>query len=235
LMITRVFRKISKIIGYRIEKLPVNATHQADFERLRNDAQSLENIKLHFGCGPRVLKEWLNFDLFFTPFEPYLKYYTDEHYPEKVRGTRNDLYVIDIIQSGLPLPDESVDLIFHEDFFEHLTQKQQVVFLAETLRTMKKGAVHRINTPNIIAAMRDQSNFAKGKDGVDIGEWDNWHHHNIISPAILKDMALMVGYSDVVFNSKNNSVIANFLPSEYRPDDNARSAADSNVFADLIK
>src|SRR5476651_508702 len=100
LMITRVFRKISKIIGYRIEKVPANATDKKDFERLPVDAQNLENIKLHFGCGARILKHWLNFDLFFTSFEPYLQYYTDEHYAAEIRGTRSDLYVIDIIKSG---------------------------------------------------------------------------------------------------------------------------------------
>jgi hypothetical protein len=100
---------------------------------------------------------------------------------------------------------------------------------------MKKGAVHRINTPNLAASMRDKSSFSKGIDGVFVGEWDFWHHYNVISPAILADMAKIVGYTDIKFNSKNHSIVAPQLPVEYRPDEKDRPAADSNVFADLIK
>jgi predicted SAM-dependent methyltransferase len=230
-----ILRRLLAKAGYEFNKLPVNFTNKNDVNRLVDNIKSLDKIKLHFGCGPRILKGWINIDISFADYTPYLQYYTDKHYPESIRGTRDDLYIIDILNDGLPLPDECVDIIFHEDFFEHLTQKQQVIFLAETLRVMKKGAIHRINTPNILAAMRDNSTFEKGKDGVDVGEWDNWHHYSIISPAILADMANMVGYSKTVFNSKDQSIAAKWLPSEYRPDEKDRPAADSNVFADLIK
>ena len=158
-------------------------------------------ISLHFGCGVRVFKGWVNIDLDYAHYEDYLQYYTDDDFPESIRGSKDDFYEINLLKMGLPLPDNSVDIIFHEDFFEHLTQKEQVVFLAETLRVMKKGAVHRINTPNLLASMRDNSTFSKGREGVFTNEWDSWHHYNVISPAILADMARMVGYSDIKFNS----------------------------------
>jgi hypothetical protein len=227
--------RILKRLGYNLTKIEKSITNQHDLDRLSALANSGGQLKLHFGCGPRVLKGWVNIDLTFEPFENYLQYYTDTHYPEHIRGDKNDFYEINLIKSGLPLPDESVDLVFHEDFFEHLTQKEQVIFLAETLRVMKKGAVHRINTPNLAASMRDNSSFKKGKDGVFVGEWDYWHHFNVISPGILEEMAKMVGYSEVKFNSKNKSIVADLLPLEYRPDEKDRPAADSNVFADLIK
>jgi hypothetical protein len=56
-----------------------------------------------------------------------------------------------------------------------------------------------------------------------------------MSPDILKEMAMMVGYCDIKFNSKNNSIAVDLLPSEYRPNENDRPAHDSNVFADMIK
>jgi hypothetical protein len=233
--IQSVIHNLLKKKGFTIKKYYPDTTDQNDVDRLATDTIRYNVVKLHFGCGPRVLKGWLNFDLSYAHFGPYLQYYTDKHYPESIRGTRADLYIINIIEHGLPLPDESVDIIFHEDFFEHLTQKEQIVFLAETLRVMKKGATHRINTPNLSAAMRDHSDFAKGKAGVHVGEWDNWHHYSIISPAILEDMAKITGYSAIKFNGKDQSVVADRLPTEYRPDENDRQAADSNVFADLIK
>jgi predicted SAM-dependent methyltransferase len=227
----RIFRKL----GFEIKKVEKHNINKNDLNRLSQLVINNQPLKLHFGCGPRVLKGWINIDIAFEPYEDYLQYYTDKHYPENMRGNRNDFYQINLIKTGLPIPDNSVDLIFHEDFFEHLTQKEQVIFLAETLRVMKKGSTHRINTPNLLASMRDNSSFDKGKEGVFTGEWENWHHYSIITPAILEEMAKMVGYSDIKFNSKNNSIVANFLPSEYRPNEKDRPAADSNVFADLIK
>ena len=221
--------------GYVINKLPSDHTNQDDFIRLPAQAQKLDIVKLHFGCGPRILKGWLNFDLAYEPFEAYMQYYTDTHYPPEIRGSRSDLFIVNILKDGIPLPNNSVDLIFHEDFFEHLTEKQQVIFLAETYRVMKPGAVHRINTPNLLASMRDNSDFNKGKAGVFTGEWDWWHHYNVITPVILAEMAKIVGYSKIDFNSKNKSIVANQLPLEYRPAGKDRPAADSNVFGDLIK
>lgn len=221
--------------GYEFKKLPVSRSDKNDLIRLQADVKKFDKIKIHFGSGPRILKGWVNIDLSYAHFGPYLQYYTDKHYPEAIRGNRDDLYIIDIFSDSIPLPDESVDIIFHEDFFEHLTQKQQIIFLAETLRVMKKGAVQRINTPNLAASMRDNSSFEKGKAGVYTAEWDNWEHHSIVSPAILEDMAKIVGYSKIFFNSKDKSIAAEELPSEYRPDESARAAADSNVFADLVK
>jgi len=231
----RAVNKLFRTFNYTVSKLPADKTDWKDFESLKKYPEKNKQVKLHFGCGPRVLKGWVNIDLSFVPFEPYLQYYTNKHYPVELRGTRDDLFIINIINDGLPLPDNCVDMIFHEDFFEHLTQKEQFIFLAETMRVMKPNAVHRINTPNILASMRDNSSFEKGKDGVFTNEWDNWHHYSIITPGILKEMAQIVGYSDVKFNGKNKSMAAHLLPLEYRPNEKDRAAADSNVFADLIK
>ncbi|HWD90011.1 MAG TPA: methyltransferase domain-containing protein [Mucilaginibacter sp.] len=234
-MIKKIINGVLAKAGYVIKKLPSDNTNKDDFNRLPGQAQKLGVVKLHFGCGPRILKGWLNFDLAYEPFETYLQYYTDAYYPPEIRGGRNDLFIINILKDGIPLPDGSVDVIFHEDFFEHLTEKQQVIFLAETLRVMKKGAVHRINTPNLKASMRDNSDFSKGKAGVFNSEWDYWHHFNVVSPAILQELAGIVGYSQVMFNFQNKSVAADKLPLEYRPDEKDRPATDSNVFADLVK
>jgi len=234
-MLKKIINAALAKFGYNASKRLSASTNSNDFSRLSNDASQLPAIKIHFGCGPRILKGWINIDLSFASFASYLQYYTDKHYPEALRGARDDLYIINILNDGLPLPDESADIIFHEDFFEHLNQKEQIIFLAETMRVLKKGAVHRINTPNLLASMRDNSDFRKGKNGVFTGEWDNWDHYNVISPAILTEMAMMIGYSAIHFNSRDRSIAANLLPSEYRPDETIRLAPDSNVFADLIK
>lgn len=197
-----------------------------------NVAGNTQPLKLHLGCGPRVLKGWINMDLTYQPYHHHLKHYTDKYYPEELRGTEADFCGIDL-SKALPFSDNSVDVIFHEDFLEHIDQKSQIILLAESWRILKKGGVHRVNTPSLLSSMRDFSDFTKGLKGVFIGEWDNHQHINVLTPCLLQELALMVGYSKVIFNGRNLSVSA-LVPLEYRPDPNDRPE-DGNIFADLVK
>lgn len=189
-------------------------------------------IKVHIGCGPRVLKGWINIDIAYQPYNN-LKYFTDEHYSREMRGNKDEFVPIDISEYGLPLPDNSVDVIFHEDFLEHIPQRDQIVFLSESLRVLKPGGVHRVNTPNLIASMRDHSDFSKGMRGVYFSEWDKHKHINVLTPSLLQEMASMVGYGEILFNKRDASV-SSLIPSEYRPAGD-RPESDGNIFADLIK
>ncbi|MFA4942877.1 MAG: methyltransferase domain-containing protein [Patescibacteria group bacterium] len=209
-----------------------NNFRQREYSRLATASHKLAQIKLHFGCGPRILKDWVNIDLFFEPFADYLKFYGDKYYSEAVRGDQSDFYAVDITRTGLPFADDSVDLIFHEDFIEHLSQKDQIIFLAETCRVLKPGAVHRINTPNLLESMKDSSDFSKGQTGVYVAEWDRHGHRSLLTPSHLKELAFLVGYSNVIFNGQDES-IALGVPLEYRPGNDRPE--QGNIFADLIK
>jgi hypothetical protein len=230
-MIKEILKKNLDYINiYKLAK--ENIPKNLSYKRIKENCKKNSKIKLHFGCGPRILKNWINIDLKFEPYEKYLKYYGDEHYGKEVRGTKDDFYKLNIIKCGIPLPDNSVDLIFHEDFIEHLNQKDQVIFLAETFRVMKESGVHRINTPDLLKAMR-KSLFNNGKDGVYIKEWDDNGHINLLTREYIKEIAEMIGYKKVVFGTKNCSVSIE-IPKEYRPDPKDRKE-DENIFVDLIK
>jgi len=222
-----------QLVRVKNQSEPLPGHKNDDFVRLKNSFTQYENIKIHLGCGPRVLKNWINIDLVYEPYENYLKYYKDAHYPEHIRGTLSDFFSIDITNSGLPLPDNSVDLVFHEDFLEHLNQRDQVILLAETLRVLKPGGVHRVNTPDLCHSMNTHSNFKQGKLGVFVDEWNRHGHLSVLTPNTLKEMAQLVGYSKVILGSRNISQ-SKQIPSEYRPDPNDRPEA-GNIFADLIK
>ena len=202
-------------------------------ERLACEYARHGKTRLHIGCGPRVLKDWLNIDLEYCHYKDYLKYYTDRFYPEAVRGTEEDFYAMDVTAAPFPLPDESVDLVFHEDFIEHLTEKEQIMFFAETCRVMKKGAVHRVNTPNLFVSMRDHADMRKGFAGIYFDEWDRHGHKNVLTPKILEELAFMTGYAKVIFTGRDGSA-AKDVPPEYRPDP-ADRPEEGNIFADLIK
>ncbi len=238
-MIKKVIRLLFLRLGYDIKpikdkngdkKLVLNYD---DYHKLKINYAAYDKLKIHFGCGPRILKGWINIDLSYEPFHKYMQYYTNKYYPEEIRGDRSDFYAIDITKTALPLPDSSVDVIFHEDFLEHLSQRDQIVFLAETLRVLKPGGVHRVNTPNLLSSMQDRSNFERGYSGVYIDEWNKHNHLNVLTPSMLREIALMVGYSNICFNGRDQS-ISKEIPLEYRPDPHDRLES-GNIFADLIK
>lgn len=232
---TTEYKKIRPFIRTKIKaRRHVSAVrkYQKDLNRLIAAHRSGETIKLHFGCGPRVLKGWMNIDLHYEAPDNYIQHYGDKYYPTSLQGTKDDFFAIDILKTGLPLPGNSVDAIFHEDFIEHIDQKEQFLFLAETLRVLKPGSVHRVNTPDLIASMQKHSDFSKGSSGVYVGEWDGNGHKSLYTSSHLKEIALEIGYSDVVFNGRNKS-ISKYIPAEYRP--GIDRAEDGNVFADLIK
>jgi len=221
---------IIKKIKNKIERVQT----QKEISRLFDKYKNKEKLKIHFGCGSRILKNWINIDLNYIPHE-YIKGYTEKFYSEEIRGNKKDFYKIDFTKAGIPLPDNSVDVIFHEDFIEHLNQRDQIRFLAETFRVLKNGGIHRINTPNLIESMKRHSDFSKGIKGVFIKEWKKHGHLNILTQKTLEEMAKMIGYSSVIFNDKDKS-ISNLIPSEYRPAPNSKNRSqDGNIFADLIK
>jgi hypothetical protein len=201
-------------------------------ERLAARAASGERLRLHVGCGPRVLSGWVNIDLTYQPFSAYLEAYGGDRDGPELRGTREDFFAIDITR-GVPLPDECVEVVFHEDFLEHLSQRDAVAFLAETRRVMVAGAVHRVNSPDLAASMREHSDFSRGLAGTYADEWDRWHHANIFTPAYLEEVARLVGYSRVELNRRDAS-ISPLVVSELRPAPDSRSE-HGNLFADLVK
>lgn len=216
-----------------VSKKNSSVKNGSESERLGQYISISSNLKLHFGCGPRVLKGWINIDLVYEPFENYLQYYGETYYPKEIRGEEADFFAIDVTKERLPLDDDTVDVVFHEDFIEHLDQRAQVVFLAETLRVLKPGGIHRVNTPDLKASMLNNSDFSLGSAGVYQEEWRKHGHKNVLTGDTLAEMAKMIGYREVHFTKKDESV-SSLIPREYRPDINDRDE-DGNIFADLVK
>lgn len=222
----------SALRGFRVPETYESAAFddRGERERLADLARSGTPLRLHIGCGPRVLAGWVNIDLAYQPFTDYLQTYGDD--PDGTAGTREDFFAIDVTR-GLPLPDRCAEVVFHEDFLEHLSQRDAVGFLAEARRVLMDGAVHRVNSPNLASSMRDHSDFTRGLAGTYTEEWDRWHHLNIFTPPYLEEVALMVGYSRVTFSERNGSISPLIVP-ELRPTPGDRPE-DGNVFADLVR
>ncbi len=52
------------------------------------------------------------------------------------------------LRRGIPFPDDSVDAIFHSNVLEHLDRGIAEQFLAEALRALRPGGMHRIVVPD---------------------------------------------------------------------------------------
>jgi predicted SAM-dependent methyltransferase len=227
-------RARSALRGFRVPETYESAAFddRRERERLITFAAAAGGpLRLHIGCGPRVLAGWVNIDLAYQPFERYLEAYGSDHDGPELRGTREDFFAIDVTR-GLPLNDGCAEVVFHEDFIEHLSQRDAVGFLAEARRVLGDGGVHRVNTPSLSSSMRDHSDFSQGLAGTYVEEWDRHRHLNVFTPTYLEEVALMVGYTQVHFNERNRSicpaVVAEWRPGSDRPE-------DGNIFADLVK
>jgi predicted SAM-dependent methyltransferase len=210
-----------------------NLTSDASSQiKTTNLEQKARLLRLHIGCGPRILKGWVNIDLVFEPWENYMQYYTDEFYGPDVRGVKDDFLALDVTKAPLPFADNSVDVIFNEDFIEHLDQRQIMLFLAETFRVLKPGGIHRVTTPDLMWIMQNHSDFSKGYPGVYQEAWHKWCHKDHLTRRYLEDVAALVGYQ-VVFQRRDVSLSPD-IPREYRPDRND-APDEGHIFADLVK
>ncbi len=84
------------------------------------------DLCVHLGCGYRPLKGWINVD--------------------QARGP--DVQVVWDLRRGLPFRDQSCAMIFSEHLIEHVPKEAANSLLAECCRTMSKGGVLRLSTPD---------------------------------------------------------------------------------------
>jgi hypothetical protein len=176
-------------------------------------------VKLYCGAGTIRRPGFLHLDKFIISPNFYVTNF-------------DDYFIFPFVDSSWELPDDCVDYIFDEDFIEHVTQLMQIQFLTETLRVLKPGCWHRVNTPNLLAAMKRHSNFKDGFRGVYAGE-PKHGHIALFTPFSLKEIAELVGYREVVFTTRSHGVSPHACP-DFRPAKD-RDDVTGNIFADLMK
>lgn len=181
--------------------------------------KSGEPVRIQAACGLYPEPEFLNVDWSLCD-------------PKFMASHAEQYFIFPTVGCNFPLADSSVDYLFHEDFIEHIDQIGQVQFLAEVLRILKPGGVHRINTPDFMWSMKKYSDFGRGGEGVYTGE-RQWEHIGMLTKSHLTELALMTGYREVRFNGPGQSVSPWAIPDK-RPFGD-RSDVDANIFADLIK
>ena len=97
----------------------------------------LQEVKLHFGCGTRVMTGWVNLDGW---AEPGVSHVTDLRQP-------------------LPLADGACRLIFSEHALEHFESLEIEAILREFYRVLRRDGIARIVVPD---AHRHAQAYIKG-------------------------------------------------------------------------
>lgn len=91
---------------------------------------------------------------------------------ERLARLPDNLLVHDLAR-GIPVPDSSVDVIYHSHFLEHLDRDQAPLFLGRVFRALRPSGIHRVVVPDLERLCRS---YLSAIDGVEHGIADARDH-----------------------------------------------------------
>ena len=128
--------------------------------------------KVNLGCGLHCLSGWLNIDGSLTSllgsniralnkllfkFAGSSEYYDFDNFNDVIKNKK--LYWRNL-SYGIPLNDNSIDVVFSSHFLEHLTKNDGQQLLNDIYRILKPGGLVRILVPDLDLAIQ---RFNKGE------------------------------------------------------------------------
>ena len=176
----------------------------------------MNDVKLHFGCGTRILPGWVNIDGWHFPG---IDFATDLRQP-------------------LPFSDESCRLIFTEHVLEHIDAEFRLPVLRELLRVLQPGGTLRVVVPDcdqfVNAYIRQDTAWFRAGLGWSAGGAEGLNKvftmptHRVIDDWESLSAALQkAGFSGVERSSFNASAIP-----ELRVDSEAPSRALQSLYVE---
>ena len=162
---------------------------------------------LNIGCGRQHLSGFVNMDI-------------EQPYDVKLDATQ-----------GLPYQDQTVDGVYSEHFFEHLTQTEGLAFLRECRRVLKLDGRIRVAMPDLDEEVRRYvSTDWRGDDGIfNLGfEWvanrcemlnigmREWGHKYLYNEEELVRVARMAGFEPTARFANGESRTPEFVGRETR-------------------
>ncbi len=129
---------------------------------------------LNLGCGTKTSPRAVNID-----FSIYQRIRTAPAAKliavAVLRGERREQFdsmddnlVVHDLRKGIPAATNSVDAVYHSHTLEHLDREDIPAFLAEILRVLRPGGIHRVVVPDLeTAARRYLDSLEAGRDDHD--------------------------------------------------------------------
>ena len=105
---------------------------------------SAELKRYHIGCGPILADGFLNIDGDFECFEKRLK----SGVLYAVDGKPSTYILKHDLRSGIPAAANSLQIIYHSHFLEHLADQEGMVLISECHRCLAPGALMRFAVPD---------------------------------------------------------------------------------------
>lgn len=173
-------------LGYELRRLPRRLRLYTG-DDFATQARGIR--KIQYGCFQNLLQDWVNVDRI-----PRNKALQDSSDPQPV------YFTVDLAGRH-PFPDEWFEFAFGEDFLEHLSQADALIFLSEAFRTLKPGGVIRLAFPGLEGVLNahykltsyEVSAAAKQHAYEDLG------HEHFFSREEVGTVALHLGFRDVTF------------------------------------
>ena len=177
-----------RMMGYDVTRIRKNG-----FEGQLNEETVWHThglTKAQYGCGTKFMKGWLNVD-----------YYPRKVMKERYGMTHDYVYYQADLTLRQPFENESFDFGFAEDFIEHISQADSLVFLSECYRVLRERGVLRLSFPGLEGVLRshyretDYKTAAQGKKDA----YERHNHIHFFSKEELRVVAEHLGFSEVKF------------------------------------
>ncbi len=222
--IKKAVKAVVRGLGYDISRIDQDGRHQTsdgrDYLRLREEntrtLRELGVANAHYGSGGRLFGAgWVNVDM-------------DPPCPEDPAG----LQMSADLASRHPFPSDHFRFSFAEDFLEHLTQDESIIFLSEVFRCLRTGGVLRLSFPGLRGVLRrhyrssDYDGASTGRDEA----FTPWAHKHFYCEESLSIVARHIGFSEVELVQYGVSAHQELSNLDYRADQQ-----DLNIYAELTK
>jgi predicted SAM-dependent methyltransferase len=223
IMFKNVFLKIIRSFGYEIIRtdkgiksiLAEGQNTPNPHEKYSQKLKKLEITKVHYGSGGHLFGEgWINVDR------------------NSFQAPSDRIYMSADLASEHPFPSDQFQFGFAEDFLEHLTQEESIIFLSEAFRCLRKGGVLRLSFPGLRGVLKRHYRSG-GYEGASIGReeaYTMWGHKHFYCEESLALIAEHIGFSKIKFVQFGLSDHEELIHLDFRADQQ-----DLNIYVELTK
>lgn len=186
----KIVRRTIRLSGYDIRKM-----HQDLRMAPAGTDEVLDTFdltRIQYACGPKFLKDWVNVD-----------WYPVGIMKERFGLPPGHVYYQADLSRRQPFADNSFSHAFAEDFIEHLSQQDSIIFLSECLRILKKGGVLRLSFPSLEGVLKrhfsvpEHSELLRGVRDA----YEHYEHVHFFSREELELVARHLGFSRIQFTA----------------------------------
>jgi len=212
-------RDAANLAGYDIRKIKNKAFSSQYSEDQSWDTYGLTRIQ--YACGPKFLKDWINVD-----------FYPPSTMEERYGMTNEHIYYQADLSLRQPFKDNSFSYAFAEDFIEHLSQADSILFLNECYRVLAKNGVLRLSFPSLEGVLKRHFSSSHMKD-LQQGRkdaYERFDHLHFYSREELILVAEHIGFSGIQFLSFGHSEHEELKGLETR-----EGQQDLNTYIELAK